>query len=343
MAADLKESKIDLDCLVHSHAVLKHVKARNDEIKSYIEDAVNLVDITIYKNHNRFRNDKGFKGLKMLRKGFSDLKKVEFSQCIQNALLSLPMICDLKSESKITYLPVQSNMKYFLIIHCQLYKICDRIHGLCQHSSKYLLYRIKLGHFWDWANFNFANVSRLWTLNKALMVLIHNSYSYFNNILCIFPEDNLSWHGKYLELPKCLLDPEYEGFDLLVEKSDFPKLKTIKDSTDNDPTFEFLGEVVGRVEKPQEEKKFEANEKHSIKVTCEMKKLNSKKDIKKFLKNENELRKTNRKIALTKKLEQNQWKTLKELVKTHLPDHSTDDCKAILIDYILQNKILKKT
>ena len=150
------------DWLVHSHAVLKHVKARNDEIKSYIEDAVNLVDITIYKNHNRFRNDKGFKGLKMLRKGFRELKKVEFSQCVQNALFSLPMICDLKSESKITYLPVQSNMKYFLIIHCQLYKICDRIHGLCQHSSKYLLYRIKLGHFWDWANFNFANVSRLW-------------------------------------------------------------------------------------------------------------------------------------------------------------------------------------
>ena len=174
------------------------------------------------------------------------------------------------------------------------------------------------------------------------MVMIHNSYSYFNNILCIFPEDNLSWHGKNLELPKCLLDPKYEGFRLLVDKSDFPELKTTKDSTDN-PTFEFLGEVVGRIEKPPEKKLFVANEKLNNKVTCEIKKLNSKKDIKNFLKNENELRKTNRKIALTKKLDQNQWKTLKELVKNHLPDRSTDDCKIILIDYILHNKSLEKT
>ena len=169
------------------------------------------------------------------------------------------------------------------------------------------------------------------------MVLIHNSYSYFNNLLCIFPEDNLSWIGKNVELPKCLLDPKYDGFRLFVDKSDFPELKTAKDSTEN-PSFEFLGEVVGRVEKPPEKKLIVANEKLYNKVTCEIKKLNSKKDIKNFLKNENELRKTNRKIALTKKLEQNQWKTLKELVKTQLPERSTDDCKGILIDYILNNK-----
>ena len=150
--------------MLHSHKVLKHIRKRYQEIQKEIDETtMNVINVTIYKNHNRFRNDKGFKGLKMLQKTYKKLKSVRFEQCIQIFMESLPLASDLMSNSKSNiYLPVKSSLEYFLVIHMKLFKICERIHGLSQHTKRYLLFRIKLGHFWDWATFNLANVSRLW-------------------------------------------------------------------------------------------------------------------------------------------------------------------------------------
>ena len=153
---------LNLDVIIHMHKVLKHMKKRYEEISNYEEDTLNVLKVIIYKNHNRFRNDKGFKSLKMVCKKFSTLKVLNFHRCVQKFLESLPLTSDLMSNSKKLYLPVKSNLEYFLVMHMKTFEICEKIHGLCRHASKHLQFRIKLGHFWDWAAFNLANISRLW-------------------------------------------------------------------------------------------------------------------------------------------------------------------------------------
>ena len=87
--------------MLHSHKVLKHLRKRFQEIQKEIDETtINVINVTIYKNHNRFRNDKGFKGLKMLQKTYKKLNSIRFEQCIQIFMESLPLASDLMSKSK---------------------------------------------------------------------------------------------------------------------------------------------------------------------------------------------------------------------------------------------------
>jgi hypothetical protein len=142
--------------------VLKHLKKRLKEIESFTVATLSVQKTSIYKNHNRFRNDKALKGLKMLQTAFKRLDKYNLIVNLDKFFESLnPLANDLKNQ-KIIYLPTVSICQYWLLTQSQVFKICQRICGLCEHLSKHLLFRIRLGHFWNWASFNFANVSRLW-------------------------------------------------------------------------------------------------------------------------------------------------------------------------------------
>ena len=86
-------------------------------------------------------------GLKEVLKRFSDL---------------MPLPIDIKEPSRKLYLPVDSVLQHFLCVTMQAFLLSERLLGLCEHTKKYLLARIELGHFWNWAVFSFANVSRIW-------------------------------------------------------------------------------------------------------------------------------------------------------------------------------------
>lgn len=135
---------------------------RFQEIQDFLDDTETVLGTTIYKNHNRFRNDKAFKGLKMIQKSLERLKNLKLHSTLRRFSELMPLMVDLKDSYSSPYIPSLSILQHLLCIHIGTFLQAQRLLGLCEHSSKYLLARIRLGHFWSWALFSIANVSRLW-------------------------------------------------------------------------------------------------------------------------------------------------------------------------------------
>ena len=98
----------------------------------------------------------------------------------------------------------------------------------------------------------------------------------------------------------------------------------------------FVGEIIERVE---EEEKSVPTKKVNPKVTKLLKSLKSKQDIKDFLASETKLRKECRKNAVTKKLEQSQWKALKSELKAKLDSSGVKELKKLIEAKLTSNKI----
>ena len=161
------------------------------------------------------------------------------------------------------------------------------------------------------------------------MTNVHLSYEHFVKLLNVFPESNVKWLCSDFELPKCVMDPKYYELEVvqrLLDINDFPKFK----KSETESKFQFLGEVIER----KKDKK--PNIKQFRKVFKEIKKLKNEEQIQEFLNTETKLRKENRKIALTKKLEQKSWKELKSAIKPKLlQKEGLIKIQDFLINYII--------
>ena len=331
----ISEYKTDL---VHDHKVLKHLKLRIMEIEDFIESTMKILNTTIYKNTNRFRKDKGFQGLQMVQKSTEKLQKLNFCQEIQRFREQLPLSSDVYKSSYL-YLPTSPSLQYFLIIHLKMFQMCQKILGRCDHACAHLMYRIKLGHFWNWAAFNLANVGRLWTLIQSLMVHLHLSYEFHLKLFEFLPKSSTQWSGFEVNLPKTLIEEnsklrENETIIKLLANNDFPKIE-IKTQTVQEI---LIGEVIERPTEPQmevKEAKVEVNKKLKLKVEKLLKGFKKVSDIKDFIQSETLERKNSRKDAITKKLEQCQWKELKSSLKSNLEKKSLKELKQIIKSQIL--------
>ena len=195
------------DLLIHSHKVLKHLRTRNTEIEEYIEATMKVLDTLIYKNTNRFRKDKGFQGLKMAQTSLRKLQELKLLSEIQKFRELLPLSSDVHKLPAL-YLPTLPSLKYFQIVHLKAFQLCQKIIGRCEHTCKHLTYRIKLGHFWNWATYNLASISRIWTLIQALMVNLHLSYEFHLKLVSFIPQSSAQWSGTLITLPESLLQNE---------------------------------------------------------------------------------------------------------------------------------------
>ena len=148
--------------MLYTIKVNKFLNNRFREIQEFLDATQAVMHTSIYKNSNRFRNDKAFKGLKMVQRTLSKLKDMGLSSNLKRFSDLMPLPIDIKDVSRNFYLPTDSVLHHWLSILIQTFSLAERLLGLCEHTRKYLLARIRLGHFWNWAVFSFANISRIW-------------------------------------------------------------------------------------------------------------------------------------------------------------------------------------
>jgi len=97
----------------------------------------------------------------MTQKHCKALRRFPLLEFLNKFKSQLPHEEDIKSREKV-YLPTQNHVKHWLAVHKVAFDLCHKIVGYCAHAAKYLEMRLQTGHFWNWAVFMLANVSRIW-------------------------------------------------------------------------------------------------------------------------------------------------------------------------------------
>lgn len=322
------------------------MKLRFAQIDEFLDATESVLNASIYKNNNRFRNDKAFKGLKMIKRTVERLKDLQFKSCLNQFSEHLPLASDVKKSKNDLYLPSRPILQHFLGCHIKVFLQAKKLLCLCEYTSAYLQARIKLGHFWNWALFNFANVSRLWTLAQSMLVYLHLSYSELQKLMPICIETNNSWLPEGVEFPRELFETksvlrEKDTIKQLLASNDVPVFEvkqpnvltiTIGEEIEREPTPSSTSNKEQSV--PEIESTF--NRKHWLKLKTKVDKLKSPEDIKTFLKCETDERHGCRKKAITKKMQQSDWKLLKTATKKSLSDGlSVENIKKTMISWII--------
>ena len=323
------------NCVQHSTKCLSYMIKRMEEIKQYLDDSEDVLKTTIYKNHNRFRNDKAFKGMKMVRRTLERIRDLDLLVSIRKFSGLLPKSTDL---SKSIYAPSDVMLQQILCAHLKTFFQASRLLHLCEHSSKYLLARIQLGHFWNWALFAFSIISRLWTLAQSLMVYVHLSYLNLRPLDSVCPKSDIKWLPEALEFPSELIPTksdlsEKETIKSLLNENDFPvyaKKNVSQESL-------IIGEEVERPKKEEQvDSRIVIGKKQYLRLQKEMSKVKTTADVQNFVKKETEQRLKSRKDAVTKKLEQKDWKRLKFQVREKIAGKDTvKKIKKFIVNFIV--------
>ena len=148
--------------LVFMARAIKSMIKRFEQINDFFDKTIAVINASVYKNHNRFRNDKAFKGLKMITKKWSRLQNIKLVSKLQKFLSMLPLVVDLKDPSKSLHLPSMSMLEHLLVTFVSCFELAKKLMGLCEYTNRHFLARINLGHFWNWAVFSSASTSRVW-------------------------------------------------------------------------------------------------------------------------------------------------------------------------------------
>lgn len=313
---------------------LKHYKV---VIESMSVERVALSTFT-YKNHNRFRNDKGFRDIKLTSKCLARFYECELSKVTTDLLDALPIVASIDDAT--LYLPTSAMAEYALERLEGAFRVLEKLTVYCKLSGEMQFRRLNLGHLWNVALASLAAISRIWKISKTLLALINAAHSSISMLANILP---CSSTERRLQTKSILESCEDEELKLDVSKVDIPGLPQrpkipgvgAEDTKrnvviDSGHPFNGIGEVISREEAfaPQVEKlDTNATETSTSSVLpCSKKRIkmliaevdswNAASDACKFVEAETKVRKTARKEAATKKLDQAQWKELRGHIQT---------------------------
>ena len=174
------------------------------------------------------------------------------------------------------------------------------------------------------------------TLSQTILVNIHLGYGIYNQLLQHLPHSDIKWLPEEIKLPKELIPidsalREKETFKKLLASNDFPAI--VIEQPQTDICSNFIGEVI---ERPVvSHLKATSGKKQWLKLNGALSKVNSIDDINNFIKLETDQRQKCRKEAITKKMEQTDWKALKAKIKVQLShDISVSLMRLTLLCYI---------
>ena len=175
------------------------------------------------------------------------------------------------------------------------------------------------------------------TLSQTVMVNIHLGYGIYNQLLQHLPHSDIKWLPEEIQLPKELIPidsslREKETLKKLLTSNDFPAI--VIEQPQTDICSNSIGEVI---ERPvvSNSKATATSKKQWLKLNKALSKVNSIEDVKNFMKLETDQRQKCRKEALTKKMEQTEWKALKAKIKVNLiEDISVPLMRLTLLYYI---------
>jgi len=306
----------------------------------------NLLSQVLYKIHNRFHNDPGYRDLRMLEKSVKKLLGLGFLRSLITFLSYLP------SSPSSSQLPTSLMARHASL---QLYgaaALLDRVTTLCRLSGVSAFQRISLGHFWGVAAHQLGMVGRLWSLTRHMILSIHEAFSPLRLLVTLLPGEQI---GKPLpETLEAFLPEDDNTSKYRIGPEDF-KISAMQDHISVD-SFLDLGVPVQRtkVEKlgvetmdsSQNCKQEKLPVKQAIEAcvggkvedrktkTDAFSDLHSLDQLRAFLKQETRMRKVAKKTCITAKLKQEIWKELKAEVlramNDRVPNKSLKLCRKIL-------------
>ena len=331
----------DLKAIVKCRSKVKDHQPEMAELTKTLQDESKLLDAFLYKNHNRFRNDKGYRTAKMLDKTLKKLLDLPYLEKLTDFLQFVP------SHQQTTRLPTVAMSHYCQVLLTIAAKFLLKIDHLSRKSGLLNMQRLNLGHFWGFAALSLAVISRIWILCRNLLCKLEVCYSNLGKMNQFLPGVPLGYLlPEYLSQ---LLDDELRNFVENYLKSESLKHSAHFGSNVLDvDAFLDLSEPVKRCldvtdsfegETSVKRSKVEADKSNPTTPVSEEKKdclsdIHSIEDFKKFIIEESNLRKTCKKTSLTRKLSQSEWKMLKKEVLCNLnpviPNKSIKLCRKMI-------------
>ena len=335
----------DLKCIVKSRNKIKSFQPDIVELSKSLEVESKLLDTFLYKNHNRFRNDKGYRTAKMLDKTLKKMLDLSFTEKLLDFLEFVPSHWGGQHSVR---LPTRAMSNYRQLLLVIAGKFLQKIDRLARKCGLLNMQRLNLGHFWGVAALCLAIVSRVWVLCKNLLCQLELCYSNLEKINPLLPGVPLDY-----DLPQHLyqlLDEELKTFVKNSEAISSPPDDFSAAPGVNVEEFLDLGEPVKRKSDIDFHNQ-ELSHVKKLKVDTEIPKdkeaavgraekidrltdIHSIEEFKKFLSEESDLRKTSKKDSFTRKLSQEQWKALKKEILSSLnpviPNKSIKLCRKLI-------------
>ena len=150
--------------------VLKFVDGHLNKLSAILKVEEKLLSTLLYKNHHRFRNDKGFKDLKIVLKYLNRFIKYDVQKAIKNFSDLFPLYVDvLERPPDKLYFPTASMLDYALVTLQGAFNLMRKLIVSCHNAADLCFKRLHLGHFWNVALNHLGTVSRIWSVSTSLM------------------------------------------------------------------------------------------------------------------------------------------------------------------------------
>ena len=130
--------------VIKSRTKIKTAQADMEQDFEVLQEELKLLNTVLYKNHNRFRNDKGYKTLRMLEKSVQKLLGSNVKSITDDFLGFIP---DSPIQSNL-HLPTAAMCQYAALQYYNLAALLQKIEILSRKSGLLSMQRLNLGHFW---------------------------------------------------------------------------------------------------------------------------------------------------------------------------------------------------
>ncbi len=122
-----------------------------------------VLQTIVYKNQHRFRNDKGFRDVRLVSKCVDRLYEVDLAKTVRDFLDSLPPLADIVgSDDGAIYFPTASMLSHVAGRLEGVFRLLEKLGVYCLLAGDMQLRRMRLGHVWNAAMVNVAVISKLW-------------------------------------------------------------------------------------------------------------------------------------------------------------------------------------
>ena len=322
-------STVQLKAVITSRSRTKSAFKEFCDNTSKLTEELKLLNTLLYKNRNRFRNDKGYKTMRMVEKTVEKLLKIPLTTVLEDFLQFIPMS---PQEARVQ-LPTLAMCRYCMLQTHLSAAVLAKIEILCRRSGHLSMQRLRLGHFWGVAAVNLAILGRVWVLGRGLLLNCHHIFIHLTKIAVRLPGEDSVY-----KLPENLAEFFPEGFQASSEdvnvNVDHKLPVNVSAVTVDD--FLDIGEPVKRrvlevVKEDVKRLKLEEEFEPKRDLLADIHTLEKMKD---FLKTETQTRKVSKKTAYTRKLSQDEWKDVKkqvlEFMNPKLPNKSIKTCRKII-------------
>ena len=284
------------------------------DLQIVLEEEV-LLNQVLYKIHNRFHNDRGYKDLRMFDKTVRKLLAHHYVQKLENLLSFL--------TSPLTSLPTRAMAQHSALQVYGAAALLHRLLALATNSGLLAVQRLNLGHFWGVGAQQLACVARLWLVARHLLASLQVAYCPLVSLLALLPgEEDVLKVPSSLDafLPEDLVG----GMEVVEEKVE--EVEMVEKRAASVDSFLDIGVPVKRLE-TVEPVAVEVKPKDSLSD------IHSLDELKIFLEAETKLRKISKKTCMTRNLKQDTWKRLRadilKAVNVKTPNKSLKLCRKI--------------